>query len=124
MKMAGDTYDRLALRNPLGFWKQNVCSVESPALDDALQNVGRVWAGMDVVLDYVAKEPSTGEFPKTLVLSCHRDFAYGSSREWKTLLAGAEVKEVLLDDCAHYPHLENGDAFGETMDSFLSKNDA
>jgi hypothetical protein len=53
-----DAYDRLAACNPLEFWKDHVCSVDSPALGDALQHIGSVWAGTDVVLDYVASPPA------------------------------------------------------------------
>ena len=124
MKASGDEYDRLALRNPLGFWKQHVCSVDSSALDDALQHVGHVWAGMDVVLDYSATPvASEAQFPKTLVISCTNDFVFKSSREWKFLLQGIQFEEVCLDTCAHYPHLEDGEEFGGILEEFLSKND-
>ena len=123
MKAAGDEYDKLALRNPLGFWKQHVCSVESPALDDALQHVGHVWAGMDVVLDYRAKPVSSSFFPTTLVISCTQDFVLKSSQEWSNTLQGVQVEEVCLERCAHYPHLEDGQIFSKTMDEFLLRND-
>ena len=102
MKSAGDAYDRLALRNPLGFWAQRVCSVENPALDDALKHVGHVWAGMDVVLDYVASPPATATFPKTLVISCTNDFGVDSSLEWKKSVLNVgvvDVEEVCLETC-------------------------
>lgn len=123
MKASGDEYDRLALRNPLGFWKQHVCSVQSPALDDALQHVGHVWAGMDAVLDYRAKPVTDQTFPNALVISCANDFVLKSSREWKSILPGDRVEEVCLERCAHYPHLEDGNVFGEIIDGFLSTND-
>ena len=123
MKAAGDEYDQLALRNPLGFWKQHVCSVESPALDDALQHVGHVWAGMDVVLDYRAKPVSTSTFPNTLIISCANDFVFKSSQEWKNNLEGFHFEEVCLEKCAHYPHLEKSEVFGKILDEFLSRND-
>ncbi|CAB9529536.1 Proline iminopeptidase (Partial), partial [Seminavis robusta] len=92
MKQAGDSYDRLAARNPVGFWKERVCSVESPSLDNAMQNSGSVWAGMDVVLDYVASPPPMVDgkalFPSTLVVTCARDFAVESSQGWNSVLQG------------------------------------
>lgn len=148
MKSAGDSYDRLALRNPLGFWKQRVCSLQdsSPALEDALHHVGHVWAGMDVVMDYAASPPLIGsigesdariisKFPNTLIISGRNDFCFESScgQVWKYLLSvkveppgngiGVDVDEVCFEKCAHYPHLEDGVAFGKSLDEFLTKND-
>jgi len=124
MKVAGDSYDQLARKNPLGFWKQRVLSVDSPALDDALDHTGSVWAGMDVVLDYVATPVAESiQFPNTLIISSPNDFALESSRDWKSVLGGTNVEEASLEKCAHYPHLEDGPAFGRKLDEFLSKND-
>ena len=145
MKAAGDAYDRLARSNPIAFWKQNVCKVKNPALDDAMKNLGNVWSGMDVVLDYVAVPPSEEIFKvnkdlykevRALIITCQDDFGYESSRGWKEILldvgrsdsnnAGIDdngdlVKEMYLDNCAHYPHLEDEVSFGNTIDKFLDK---
>ena len=127
MKLAGDSYDRLALQNPIDFWKNHVSSVSSPALDDALKHVGHVWSGIDVVMDYVATPPVTSEsvFPNTLVVSGVNDFAFESSRGWKEVIGGhaALVEDVCLEHCAHYPHLEDGAELGHLLDAFLSKHD-
>ena len=125
MKLAGDSYDRLALRNPLGFWKKHVSSVSSPALDDALKHVGHVWSGMGVVMDYVATPPTSSVFPSTLVVSGTNDFAFESSRNWKEVIGGdaALVEDVCLEHCAHYPHLERGAELGRLLEAFLSKHD-
>jgi pimeloyl-ACP methyl ester carboxylesterase len=134
MKVAGDAYDRLAAQNPLGFWKDHVCSVDSPALDDALQHVGSVWAGMEVVLDYVASPPTAAGdvsslllFPRSvLVISCVKDFGFESSEGWTEILAGSGVaiKHQRLEHCAHYPHLEDGACFGKLLNDFVSDHDS
>jgi pimeloyl-ACP methyl ester carboxylesterase len=151
MKAAGDAYDRLAARHPNSndhyyFWKNYVCSVDSPALDDAMQHVGSVWAGMDVVLDYVASPPpppppsssssgiiirsgdSTPFFPRSvLVISCAKDFVgFESSQGWANVFlagSGVDVEYQRLENCAHYPHLEDGTCFGRLLDDFMSKHD-
>ena len=129
MKLVGDSYEELALRDPLGFWKKHVSSVSSPALDGALQHVGQVWSGMDVVLDYVATPPlrqslPSLQLPSTLVIAGTNDFAFESSRGWKEVIGDAAlVEEVCLEHCAHYPHLEDGAAFGRLLDAFMSKHD-
>jgi len=136
MKVAGQAYDRLTLQNPLTFWKQHVCQISNtPALDDAMKHVGSVWATMDVVQDYVALPPSSppsSSFPfQTLVINCPKDFAFESARGWKDVLASSAqednkehvVEEVLLEQCAHYPHLEDGPAYGRILDTFLASTD-
>lgn len=132
MKTAEESYDRLSLINPLGFWTQNVCKVKSAALDDAMKHVGHVWTGMDVVLDYLATPMSTmsnindkdAAKPKTLVITCKDDFGYDASQGWKELIGdNAKVQEVYLENCAHYPHLEDGAAFAALLDDFMMSFD-
>lgn len=131
MKVAGDAYDRLARSTP-NFWTTNVCKVvpSHPALDNALQHVGSVWAGMDVVIDYKALPFQTTSIPKTLIINSRDDFGAEASRGWKDLLSTAEggdkkniVEEHMFENSAHYPHLEEPTEFGRVLDDFMSKND-
>ena len=135
MKKAGEAYNKMALKNPLGFWKQHVCQVQSPVLDDALRHVGHVWAGMDVVLDYVAIPPSTSSSlfpPRTLVITCAKDFGFESSQGWKDAMTAGDdssleegmIEEICLDHCAHYPHLEDGPTLGRILDDFMTKHES
>jgi pimeloyl-ACP methyl ester carboxylesterase len=113
-------YDRLQKADPSKFWKTHACRVGMPeALKDAMQHGGTVWSGMDVVVDYKA-EP-LGSSPPTLLIQTRHDFGAAVSQNWRDLLSIEQ--EVLLDNCAHYPHLEDGATFGKLVSDFMQRHE-
>lgn len=125
MKIANDEYRRLHARNPSSFWHQNVCKIKSPALEDSFQHLGKVWSSMDAVIDYVATPPKQSDAvkPGTLIINCQDDFGYEASKFWREIVGGEKVEEALMQNCAHYPHLEDQVAFGRVLDDFMIKWD-
>ena len=123
MKYCSDEYSRLSLKNPADFWNKHVCrcSETPPALDDALRHTGSVWGGMGVVIHWTAKPYDPKIIPPTLLLSGEYDFGAKASEGWKDLLPSAQ--SVVMENCAHYPHLEDGATFGRIVKDFLIAND-
>jgi proline iminopeptidase len=138
MAMAGSEYDRLYAKSPATFWNEHVCrmprwrhlpailgglaATTPPALTNALANVGTVWSGMDVVLDWEAttKDDITSDklFPPTLILGGLHDFGAKASSGWKRDLMIPHAEMITLDNCAHYPLLEDGPTFGRLVEDF------
>ena len=117
-------YDRLQKANPTKFWNTHACRVGMPeALKDAMRNGGTVWGGMGVVADYKA-EPlvsSSSPSPPTLLIQTRHDFGAAVSQNWRDFLPIEE--EVMLENCAHYPHLEDGATFGKVISDFVQRHD-
>lgn len=124
MKRNLEEYDRLEKLNPKIFWKTHVCrKVPTPdALKDAMRHVGRVWGGMEAVLDYKAERLAIEPCPPTLLIRGTHDFGYATSDNWRDMVPNLE-KEVVLENCAHYPHLEDGDNFGKLITDFLHQHE-
>lgn len=115
-------YNRLEKNNPK-FWEMYACrQVPMPSLLlDAMRHGGRVWSGMDVVKDYVAEPlPSSSQRP-TLYITGKYDFGAAAAENWHDLLP--IENDVVLMNCAHYPHLEDGAIFGEIISDFMKQHD-
>ena len=121
MRQNNAEYDRLWAKNPKEFWTKHACRVGTPPpLADAFQNLGKVWGGMGVVLDWEAVPIANQDsVPPTLVISGSFDFSYkGSNAEaWKPFLPN--LVAVNLEKCAHYPFYEDGPEYGRIIDDFL-----
>jgi len=132
MRLADEEYGRLEAKNPLAFWHDHACRVGiPPALGDAFRHTGKVWIGMDVVIDYAAerKPPTTAAaaeegFPPTLVVSGSCDFGYEVSNEdaWRAVLPDGKLREAFnFDSGRHYPFYEDPVAYGRVVEGFLSE---
>jgi len=115
-------YSRLEKNNPK-FWETYACrAVPTPnVLLDAMRHGGRVWSGMDVVVDYVAEPLPTSSQRPTLYMTGKYDFGAAASENWHDLLH--IENDVVLMNCAHYPHLEDGEVFGEIICDFMKQHD-
>jgi len=121
MRRANEAYDHLQLQDPFNFWSSHVCRVGTPRpLQDALENLGTVWGGMDDVVDFVA-QPSDASLPPTLLISGECDFAKETSGKlaWAPLIPDSEFVE--MKDCAHYPFYEDGEAYARFVLEFWKK---
>ena len=121
MKMVLEEYNRLESENPQEFWETHACRMSTTpvALQDAIQNVGTIWRGMGVVVDYVARPLE--KTPPILVIRGQHDFGELASEGWKHVLTLDQ--EVILENCAHYPHLEDGATFGALVTGFMLQHD-
>lgn len=116
-------YIRLEKKNPKTFWETYACrKVPIPReLLDAMRHGGRVWSGMNVVVDYVAEPLPTSSQRPTLYLTGKYDFGAAAAENWHTMLP--IENDVVLTNCAHYPHLEDGEVFGEIISDFMKQHD-
>jgi pimeloyl-ACP methyl ester carboxylesterase len=125
MSVVHSEYDRFWKKNPKTFWNEHVCRAGTPALlEDALQHVGRIWGGMDVVLDYVAQSvDDQTAIPSTLVVTGIHDFGYiGSNEEaWKPIIPN--LASASLERCAHYPFYEDGETYGRILEDFFEQTE-
>lgn len=124
MRKCLEEYNRLEKNNPL-FWETHACrQVPMPGLLlDAMKHGGRVWSGMEVVVDYVAEPlPQASQRP-TLLLSGKYDFGAAVAANWHDVLPTIE-NDVVLVNSAHYPHLErDARVFGEIVSEFMKQHD-
>lgn len=116
-------YDRLQKSNPMQFWETYACrAVPTPGLLlDAMKHGGKVWSGMEVVVDYVAEPLPESCYRPTLYLTGKYDFGGAAAENWRDLLP--IENDVVLINCAHYPHLEDGKLFGEIISDFMKQHD-
>lgn len=116
-------YTRLEKENPKSFWETYACrAVPIPGeLLDAMKRGGRVWSGMGVVVDYVAEPLPATSYRPTLYVTGRYDFGAAAAENWHDLLP--IENDVVLTNCAHYPHLEDGVLFGEIISEFMKQHD-
>jgi pimeloyl-ACP methyl ester carboxylesterase len=120
MKKTLQEYDRLQKSDPKEFWKTYACRVGMPeALKDAMQHGGTVWSGMEVVVEY--KAVPLGFSPPAMLIQTQYDFGAAVSQNWRDLFP--IETEVMLENCAHYPHLEDGATFGKAVSEFMQRHD-
>ena len=117
-----DVQDRLRRRNE--------CRTEKMPhpLTNAIQSRGSVWYGPEAVSDYVALPPlkcSDRAMPPVLLIRGEFDFITEKCVEgWRNIFANdpcgdhsrrTTYREVVMNDCAHYCHLEDGESFGDLV---------
>lgn len=113
------------------FRKQNQCRTSQmpSALESAIRHAGKIWVGTDVVSDYVATPLSSTAaqtlLPPTLLIRGEYDFVTElCTAGWKDLFRdGSGFREVLMSECAHYCHFEDGDRYGSVIEEFCSSQD-
>ncbi|KAL7555204.1 hypothetical protein ACHAWF_018865 [Thalassiosira exigua] len=129
----GGTHDNLSSQ----FDRIHVCRTpKKPAeLKSALTRRGKDWSANDYTATPVAICPAANAsnvigFPPVLVIRGQYDFVTQEcTRDWKRLLAlpyddgHLKLKEVVLSDCAHYPHFEQPERYSYEVERFCSNAD-
>lgn len=111
------------------FQSNHICrSTERPQpLIDAYAHAGTIWRGSNVIADYVAQPPMEGSalLPPTMVMRGEFDFVTSSClTPWKEKIWNhGRIREKVLTGCAHHGLLENGQLYGDLVDSFFTEYD-
>lgn len=119
------------------FFFKHQCRLKNVPDDllSAFDNCGSIWAGADVVAEWKAYPPSDsppcesgsnlclGMPPFALIRGEHDFVTHSCTSEWKSILGGALVEEVVMENCSHYVHFENPKEFASIIESFVSRYD-
>lgn len=105
------------------FFKTHICRCkETPnALQLALTRRGKAWSANSYVALPVERIADT--FPPTLIIRGEYDFVTEICTSGWTDLIGKRLAEVVMSDCAHYPHLEEPAAYCEQLRQFCTYNE-
>jgi len=102
-------------------------TLEKPKpLLDAYNHAGTVWRGTDSISDWEAVQPAAdaARMPSAMVLRGEHDFVTEDCvEEWKSHFNHNFVRFKVLQGCSHHGLLENGNIYGDLVDSFLSEYD-
>lgn len=96
------------------------------ALVDAYAHAGKVWRGTTAIADYKAQPPSAeaARMPSTMVMRGEHDFVTEACvLGWKDVFNHKFVRFKTLEGCSHHGLLENGELYGEMVDSYFSEYD-
>lgn len=106
-----------------GFFLTHICRCkEIPrVLELALSRRGKEWSANEYVA--LPLKCNTDKFPPTLIVRGEYDFVTEiCTHGWKDLL-GNEVQEVVMNDCAHYMHLERPNDYCQVLQDFCKSNE-
>lgn len=95
-------------------------------LADAYANAGSVWRGTDAIADYVARPPPEGaaRMPSALILRGEFDFVGEACvAGWRDAFNTKFLRYKTLEGCSHHGLLENGELYGEIVDSYFGEYD-
>lgn len=108
------------------FFLKHFCRTDTipPVLTSALSRRGKDWSAKE----YLAKPLDSTicrVYPPILIIRGEYDFVTEAcTRDWESLLANDDksvtAREVVLKDCAHYPHLEQQHEYAEVLEIFCS----
>jgi len=127
------TQNKLSIQDQ--FFQTHICrtSAKPKELELALNRRGKNWSANDYIaipldIESDADAKSIQQFPQTLIIRGQHDFVTeGCTRGWKDLLASpqqdgrTELSEVILEDCAHYPHFEQPEKYSSLIEEFCSR---
>lgn len=110
------------------FRKNHQCRLpEMPKiLADAYANAGTVWRGTAAIANYVAQSPpeDASRMPSALIMRGEFDFVSEESVEgWKHAFNTQFLRYKTLEECSHHGLLENGELYGEIVDSYFGEYD-
>jgi proline iminopeptidase len=110
------------------FRQQNQCrTVDKPqSLIDAYNHAGTIWRGTDVIQEWKATKPmdDAKRMPSAMVMRGEYDFVSQECVDgWKKVFNHPFVRVKVLDGCSHHGLLENGNAYGEIVDSYFAEYD-
>ena len=95
-------------------------------LIDAYDHAGTIWRGTDSIKGWEAKKPLEGSsrMPSAMIMVGEHDFVSEQCvSDWKKVFNHPFVRMKVLKDCSHHGLLENGNMYGEIVDSFFSEYD-
>ena len=106
------------------FRKNHQCRLtEMPAvLQEAYDNAGTVWSGIDAIAEYVARPPPEGaaRMPSTLIMRGAHDFVSEASvNGWKDAFNTPCLRFKTLEGCSHHGLFEKGSLYGGIVDSYF-----
>eukprot|EP00571_Detonula_confervacea_P014127 CAMPEP_0172307946 /NCGR_PEP_ID=MMETSP1058-20130122/8691_1 /TAXON_ID=83371 /ORGANISM="Detonula confervacea, Strain CCMP 353" /LENGTH=347 /DNA_ID=CAMNT_0013020263 /DNA_START=191 /DNA_END=1234 /DNA_ORIENTATION=+ len=124
------------------FFQTHICrtSTKPTELVSALSRRGKKWSANEYTAMPLANDTSvdtdtataadkvgTNQFPPVLIIRGQFDFVTEvCTRDWKDLFSSQlkdsqhEPKEVVMEDCAHYPHFEQPDNYSFRVENFCS----
>ena len=110
------------------FRLQNQCRIHDKPqpLVDAYAHSGTVWRGTDVIQGWKAEHPTdrANRMPSTMIMRGEYDFVSQECIEgWKKAFNHPYVRVKVLEGCSHHGLLENGNEYGDTVDSFFAEYD-
>ena len=121
------------------FFQFHICRTPTkPAeLELALSRRGMEWSANEYTAmplapaSTVAANGKTEQFPPILIMRGLHDFVTETcTRGWNDIFASSledghrQVKEVILDDCAHYPHFERPERYASEIEQFCSSSES
>jgi len=107
-------------------------------LDRAYKKAGKVWYGLDVVMDFecmrlpiAAGNQDNGQrmiMPNALILRGEYDFVSQDvlkrwTEEGRFFHKDSKLRTRVFENCSHHVLLENGEEYGTAINSFLKEND-
>ena len=95
-------------------------------LQDAYDNAGTVWSGIDAIAAYVARPPPEGSarMPSTMIMRGEHDFVSEASvNGWKDSFNTPFLRFKILEGCSHHGLFEKGALYGEIVDSYFAEFD-
>ncbi|KAL9187993.1 hypothetical protein ACHAXT_006371 [Thalassiosira profunda] len=115
------------------FFHTHICRTpDKPAeLESALTRRGKEWSANDYALSpldagAMKLAEADGHFPPVLLIRGQHDFVTKECTSgWKDVLAlpsedGPVFKDIVLEDCAHYPHFEQPDTYSHEINKFCT----
>lgn len=105
------------------FFHAHVCRTDAKPseLELAFNKRGKQWSAKGYNAEPV-EQSST--YPPGLIIRGQHDFvSERCTRGWKDIL-NSELEEVVLEDCAHYPHFEQPEKYSALIEYFCSKYDS
>jgi len=113
------------------FWRRHECRLPSvpSVLEDAMRDWGVPWheKPSSPLSSYAASSPSrwASDLPPALILRGEYDFVTEECVQgWREHVWNhTDITEETLEGCAHYPHLEDQEAFGVAVAGFCMERD-
>ena len=112
------------------FFQTHICRTSTKPVDlvSALSRRGKDWSANDYSVSSVSEIAVSGDtFPPVLIIRGQYDFVTEACTQgWNDIFAShmknsnCGLQEVVLEDCAHYPHFEQPENYSQCIDEFCS----
>jgi len=127
-KLMADDDDKSTIMERFRMRHQCQSEEKPKAIKDAYEHAGErgIWRGTDSIEGWKAIKPMEGlqRMPSCMVMRGENDFVSSECIEgWKDAFNHKFVRTKVLDGCSHHGLLENGNMYGEIVDSFFSEYD-
>ena len=106
------------------FFQTHICRTSTKPADlvSSLSRRGKDWSANDYSVTPVSEMAVSGNnFPPVLIIRGQYDFVTEACTQgWKDIFALMKNKlsEVILEDCAHYPHFEQPEKYSQCIELF------